>query len=56
MKAFRKVDVKRPPRITFAIGLCIPLPGKSPRNAKGIKASAEDNAVIRIGFKRSNEP
>ena len=40
MKAFRKVDVKRPPRITFAIGLCISLPGKSPRNAKGIKASA----------------
>ena len=54
MKAFRKVDVKRPPRITFAIGLCISLPGKSPRNAKGIKASAEDNAVNAKVFTREN--
>ena len=32
------------------------MPGKSPFKAKGIKAKAELNAVIKIGFKRSNEP
>ena len=56
MNPFRKVDVSRPPRITFAIGLWISLPGKSPASANGISASAEDNAVIKIGFRRSREP
>ena len=56
MKPFRNVDVKRPPKITFAIGLCISLPGRSPLRASGISASALDRAVIRIGFRRSSEP
>ena len=38
MKALRKVDVNKPPKMTFAIGLWISLPGKSPRKANGIKA------------------
>ena len=44
MKPFRNVDVKRPPKITFAIGLCISLPGRSPLRASGISASALDRA------------
>ena len=56
MKPFRKVEVSNPPRITFAMGLCISLPGRSPLSANGINASALDSAVIRIGFKRSSEP
>ena len=56
MKALRKVDVSKPPKITFAIGLWISLPGKSPRKANGIKAKAELNAVMRIGLSRSSEP
>ena len=56
MKAFKKVDVSKPPKMTFAIGLWISLPGKSPRNANGIKAKAEVNAVIKIGLSRSSEP
>ena len=47
---FRKVDVKRPPKITFAIGLCISLPGRSPLSASGISARALESAVIKIGF------
>ena len=56
MKALRKVDVNKPPKMTFAIGLWISLPGKSPRKANGIKAKAELKAVIRIGLSRSSEP
>ena len=56
MKALRNVDVSNPPRITVAIGLCISLPGKSPRNTNGTKAKADVNAVIKIGFNRSAEP
>ena len=56
MKALRKVDVNKPPKMTFAIGLWISLPGKSPRKANGIKAKAELNAVMRIGLSRSSEP
>ena len=56
MKPFKKVDVNNPPKITLAIGLWISLPGKSPASANGISASAEDNAVIKIGFRRSREP
>ena len=48
--------MSKPPKMTFAIGLCISLPGKSPRKASGINANADDKAVIRIGFKRSSEP
>ena len=54
--ALSKVEVKRPPRITFAIGLCISLPGRSPPRARGIKARAEVRAVMRIGLRRSVEP
>ena len=50
------MEVNKPPSITFAIGLCISLPGKSPPVTMGIKASAEDSAVIKIGFRRSAEP
>jgi hypothetical protein len=34
-KALRKVEVSKPPRITFAIGLWISLPGRPPRKARG---------------------
>ena len=56
MNPFRMVELKSPPNITLAIGLCISLPGNSPPNANGINASPEDKAVIRIGFRRSREP
>ena len=56
MNPFNKVEVNKPPKITCAIGLWISLPGKSPRKANGIKAKAEVNAVMRIGFRRSSEP
>ena len=56
MKALRKVDVNNPPKMTFAIGLWISVPGKSPRKANGIKAKAELKAVMRIGLSRSSEP
>ena len=46
MKPFRNVDVKRPPKITFAIGLCISLPGRSPLRASGISASALETNKI----------
>ena len=48
--------MSKPPRTTTAIGLCISLPGLSPLIINGISASAEVNAVIKIGFKRSIEP
>ena len=51
-----KVEVSKPPSITFAIGLCISLPERSPRNAKGIRARAAVSAVIRIGLSRSTDP
>ena len=41
MKPFRNVDVKRPPKITFAIGLCISLPGRSPLRASGISVETD---------------
>ena len=56
IKAFRKVEVSRPPNITLAIGLWISLPGRSPRRASGIRARADESAVIRMGFKRSSDP
>lgn len=56
MNALRKVEVSKPPKMTFAIGLWISLPGKSPRKANGIKAKAELKAVIKIGLSRSSEP
>ena len=55
-KAFRNVEVNNPPKMTFAIGLWISLPGRSPRKASGIRANADESAVIRIGFRRSSEP
>ncbi len=53
---FKIVDVSSPPRITFAIGLCISLPGKSPLNARGINARAAVKAVINIAFNLSLDP
>ena len=42
--------------MTFAIGLCISFPGKSPPKAKGMSARADVSAVINMGFNRSSEP
>ena len=53
---FNRVEVSNPPKITFAIGLCISFPGKPPLTASGIRASAVVNAVINIGFNLSREP
>lgn len=55
-KPFRTVDVNSPPRMTFAIGDWISLPGRSPPMASGSSAKADVIAVIRIGFSRSREP
>ena len=46
-KPFNKVELNNPPRMTWAIGLWISLPGRSPPTANGIKARAEVNAVIK---------
>lgn len=51
-KPFNKVELNNPPRITWAMGLWISLPGRSPPTANGIKAKAEVKAVIKIGFNR----
>ena len=56
MKPLSIVDVSRPPSSTFAIGLWISLPGRSPPRARGISARAEVNAVINIGFNLSSDP
>ena len=53
---FRIVDDNNPPKITTAMGDCISFPGSPPRNANGIRARAEVNAVIIMGFKRSADP
>ena len=50
------VEVSKPPRRTFAIGLWISLPGSSPPRARGTSANAEVNAVMSIGFSLSREP
>ena len=42
--------------MTFAIGLCISLPGKSPLTASGMRARAEVRAVISIGISLSADP
>ena len=56
IKALRRVEVNKPPRMTTAIGLWISLPGRSPETARGTRARAEVKAVIRIGLRRSAEP
>ena len=53
---FNRVELNKPPNITWAMGLWISLPGRSPPTAKGIKANAEVKAVINMGFSRSREP
>ena len=56
IRLFNKVEVKRPPRITLAIGLWISLPGRSPFKTMGTRANAEVRAVMRMGVMRSVEP
>ena len=56
INAFNKVELNNPPKITFAIGLWISFPGRSPPIANGMRARAEDKAVIKIGLRRSNDP
>ena len=53
---FNSVELSNPPKITCAMGLWISFPGRSPPRARGIKANADVRAVIRMGFRRSNEP
>lgn len=43
------VELRRPPRITSAMGDCISLPGALPLTARGMSASADVSAVITIG-------
>ena len=56
MNALSNVELISPPSITFAIGDCISLPGKSPPSANGTRARAEVRAVMRIGLRRESEP
>ena len=56
INAFNRVELNNPPKITFAIGLWISFPGRSPPIANGMRARAEDRAVIKIGLRRSNDP
>ena len=53
---FKRVELSKPPNITFAIGLCISFSGKSPVIANGINAKAVVKAVIKIGFSLSKDP
>ena len=46
INAFNRVELNNPPKITFAIGLWISFPGRSPPIANGMRARAEGRAVI----------
>ena len=56
MKTLRRVEVMRPPKMTFAIGDCNSLPGRSPVRAIGMRANALVRAVMRMGLRRSTLP
>ena len=53
---FRAVELKRPKRMTMAIGAWISLPGCPTDSARGISANPAANAVMRIGISRSLAP
>src|SRR5688572_8854643 len=52
----RKVEVRSPPRMTWAIGLWISLPGFPPARTSGMSARPAVNAVMSTGASRSREP
>ena len=54
MNALSNVELISPPSITFAMGDCISLPGRSPPSANGTRARAEVRAVMRIGLRRES--
>jgi|GEM_PF-5375855 len=50
------VELKRPPRMTTAIGCSISWPGRLPPTTMGSNAKAAASAVMRIGARRSCAP